>query len=63
MFENYDDIFWNLQKEVVQTVKVVLERVLKRWGWEIHNHWEDVCTGVLTDEVKVLKLTVFMFRS
>ena len=63
MFENYDNIFKNLQKEVVQTIKVVLEKVLKRWGWEIHNHLEDVYTGVLTDEVKVLKLTVSIFRS
>ena len=63
MFENYDNIFKNLQKEVVQTIKVVLEKVLKRWGSEIHNHSEDVDTGVLTDEVKVLKLTVSMFRS
>ena len=42
MFKNYDNIFKNLQKEVVQTIKVVLEKVLKRWGWEIHNHSEDV---------------------
>ena len=63
MFENYDNIFKNLQKEVVQTIKVVLEKALKRWGWEIHNHSEDVYIGVLTDEVKVLKLTVPMFRS
>ena len=63
MFENYDNIFKNLQKEVVQTIKVVLEKVLKRWGWVIHNHSEDVYTGVLTDEVKVLKLTVSMFRN
>ena len=32
MFENYDNIFKNLRKEVVQTTKVVLEKVLKRWG-------------------------------
>ena len=63
MFENYNNIFKNLQKEVVQTIKVVLEKVLKRWGWEIHNHSEYVYTGVLTDEVKVLNLTVSMFRS
>ena len=63
MFKNYDNIFKNLQKEVVQTVKVVLEKVLKRWRWEIHNHSEDVYSGVLTDEVKVLKLTVSMFKS
>ena len=63
MFENYDNIFKNLRKEVVQTIKVVLEKVLKRWRWVIHNHSEDVYTGVLTDEVKVLKLTVSMFRS
>ena len=30
MFENYDNIFKNLQKEVVQTIKVVLEKVLKQ---------------------------------
>ena len=63
MFKNYDNILKNLQKEVVQTIKVVLEKVLKRWGWEIHNHSEDVYSGVWTDEVKVLKLTVSMFRS
>ena len=63
MFENYDNILKNLQKEVVQTIKVVLEKVLKRWEWVIHNHSEDVYTGVLTNEVKVLKLTVSMFRS
>ena len=49
MFENYDNILKNLQKEVVQTIKVVLEKVLKRWGWEIHYHSEDVYTRVLTD--------------
>ena len=64
MFENYDNIFKNLQKEVVQTINdFVLEKVLKRWGWEIYNHSEDIYTGVLTDKVKVLKLTVSMFRS
>ena len=62
MFENYDNIFKNLQKEVVQTTKVVLDKVLKRWGWEIHNHSKDVYPGVLTDGVKVLKLTISMFR-
>ena len=63
MVKHYDNIFKNLQREVVQTIKVVLEKVLKRWGWEIHNHSEDVYIGVLTDEVKVLKLTASMFRS
>ena len=31
MFENYDNILKNLQKEVVQTIKIVLKKVLKRW--------------------------------
>ena len=63
MFKNYDNILKNLQKEVVETIKVVLEKVLKRWGWKIHNHSEDVYSEVLTDEVKVLKLTVSIFKS
>ena len=63
MFKNYDNIFKKSAKRNRSNNEGCFGNALKRWGWEIHHHSEDVYSGVLTDEVKVLKLTVSMFRS
>ena len=58
MFKNYDIIFKKFckKKSSKQTIRFVLEKLQKAG---IYNHQSvDVCTGVLTDEVKALKLTI-----
>ena len=58
MLKNYDIILKNFckKKSFKQTIRFVLEKLQKAG---IYNHQSvDVYTGVPTDEVKALKLTI-----